>query len=391
MGVPLLDLKAQFATIRDEVLKQVNEVLESQQFILSPKVKELEETIAKYSRVKHAIGVSSGTDALLISLMTAEIGQGDEVITSPYSFFATAGCISRINAVPVFIDIDPQTFNIDPSRIEAAVTNKTKAIIPVHLFGQMADMDPIMEIAGKHDLYVIEDGAQALGAEYNGKRAGSIGDFGCFSFFPSKNLGGAGDGGMVVTNNDHLAEKLRILRVHGGMPKYYHRVIGGNFRLDSLQAAILLVKIKYLDGWTKKRQENANYYRKLFHDAGLVIERAGCLENGCQDSANCELKGKRGIILPKEVMNRHIYNQFIIRLEGRDDLREFLKRRNIGTEVYYPVPLHAQDCFAYLGYRTGEFPASECAASTSLAIPIYPELTKNQMEEVVDAISEFLI
>ncbi len=391
MGVPLLDLKAQYASIKHEVEPAVQEVLDSQYFILGPKVVELEKQVAEYSQAKHAIGVSSGTDALLISLMADGIGEGDEVITTPFSFFATAGCITRTGAKPVFVDIDPVTFNMDPGKVESAINERTKAIIPIHLYGQMADMDPIMDIAKRHQLTVIEDGAQAIGAEYKGKRAGSVGDYGCFSFFPSKNLGGAGDGGMVVTNDDALAEKLRIFRVHGGKPKYYHRVIGGNFRLDAIQAAVLLVKLQHLDSWTEGRQKNADTYRKLFTEAGVVAEKGDCLKNGCADWPNCSIVGSDKVILPDDLDNRrHIYNQFVIRLDKRDELREVLKEKGVGHEVYYPVPFHMQDCFADLNYKQGDFPASECAAATTLALPIYPELTLEQMQEVVDAIVEFV-
>ncbi len=378
MSVPLLDLKAQYATIREEVMAAVNDVMESQYFILGPKVKEFEEAIAAYSNSKHAVGVSSGTDALLISLMTEGIGVGDEVITTPYSFFATAGCISRTGARPIFVDIDPVSYNIDPGEIEAEITGKTRAVIPVHLYGQVAEMDPIMMIASKHKLAVIEDGAQAIGAEYKGRRAGSIGHYGCFSFFPSKNLGGAGDGGMVVMNDDERAEKLRIMRGHGGKPKYYHSMIGGNFRLAAIQAAVLLVKLGHLDAWSEGRQKNADLYRKLFRDAGVVVD--------LQD-----MKGVKGVVLP-EVMpeRRHIYNQFVIRVDKRDELRGFLKDKGIGNEVYYPVPFHMQECYAGLGYKEGDFPHSEAAARESMAVPIYPELTGEMIAEVVDAIVEFI-
>ncbi len=391
MGVPLLDLKAQYATIKDEVVPAIAEVMESQYFILGPKVVELEKQVAEYSQTKHAIGVSSGTDALLISLMAEGIGHGDEVVTTPFSFFATAGCITRVGATPVFVDIDPVTFNMDPDKLESAINERTKAIIPIHLYGQMADMDPIMDIANRHNLAVIEDGAQAIGAEYKGRRAGSVGHYGCFSFFPSKNLGGAGDGGMVVTNDDERADKLRILRAHGGKPKYYHRFIGGNFRLDALQAAILIVKLRHLDGWTKRRQENADTYRKLFMETGLVMDASEDFHGGCQSWSNCSIKSSGKLTLPDDLDDRrHIYNQFVIRLDRRDELREVLKGKGIGHEVYYPVPFHMQDCFAYLNYRKGDFPASECAAATTLALPIYPELTLDQMKEVVEAISEFV-
>jgi dTDP-4-amino-4,6-dideoxygalactose transaminase len=378
MGVPLLDLKAQHARIKAEVMAAVSEVMESQQFILGPQVKQLEQAVAAYSKCRHAVGVSSGTDALLVSLMAEGIGPGDEVITSPYSFFATAGCVSRVGARPVFVDIDPVSFNIDPERVETVVTQRTKAIIPVHLYGQMAEMDPIMAIAEKHRLAVIEDGAQAIGAEYKGRRAGSIGHHGCLSFFPSKNLGGAGDGGMVTSNDDERAEKLRILRSHGSKPKYYHGTIGGNFRLDTLQAAVLLVKLKHLDEWTAGRQKNADSYRRRFREAGVVVPRR-------------DLAGAKGLVLPEELPDRrHIYNQFVIRVDRRDDLRTHLKEKGIGNEVYYPVPFHMQKCYANLGYRTGDFPASEQAARESIALPIYPELTEEMIAEVVGAVSEFV-
>lgn len=378
MSVPLLDLKAQYATIREDVMAAVDDVMESQYFILGPKVNELEKAVAEYSKSKHAVGVSSGTDALLISLMTEGIGDGDEVITTPYSFFATAGCVSRTGARPVFVDIDPKSFNIDPARIEAAITPRTRAIIPVHLYGQAAEMDPIMKIAAEHNLAVIEDGAQAIGAEYKGRRAGSMGHYGCFSFFPSKNLGGIGDGGMVVMNDDERADRLRIMRGHGGKPKYYHSMIGGNFRLDAIQAAVLLVKLARLDAWTAGRQKNADIYRKRFQQAGVVVE--------LQD-----MSGVKGVVLP-EVMpeRRHIYNQFVIRVDNRDDIRGFLNEKGIGNEVYYPVPFHMQECFADLGYEKGDFPLSESAARESLAVPIYPELTEDMIGEVVDSIVEFM-
>ena len=374
MKVPLLDLKAQYNSIREEILKVTQEVYESQYFILGPRVEVLEKEIAEYCSSKHAIGVSSGTDALLISLIAADIGPEDIVITTPYTFFATAGSIARTGAVPVFVDIDPDTYNISTRGVESTVAAMTddqrsrlKAIMPVHLYGQCADMDPILKIAEKHDLVVIEDAAQAIGAEYKGKRAGSIGDFGCFSFFPSKNLGAFGDGGIVTTNSDELYEKLKIVRVHGSYPKYYHKVIGGNFRLDALQAAIVSVKLKYLDGWTAARQGNANRYRELFAIAGLD-----------------------NVKLPVESQQRHIYNQFIISVpEKRDDLRLFLQEAGIGTEVYYPVAMHLQECFSYLNYKKGDFPISEHAASYTLALPIYPELTEDQQGYVVEKIKEF--
>jgi dTDP-4-amino-4,6-dideoxygalactose transaminase len=366
--VPLLDLKAQYRPLRDEIREAIDRVLESQHFILGPEVTALEEEIAAYSQCNYGIGVSSGTDALLVALMALEIKPGDEVITTPYSFFATAGSIARLGATPVFVDIDPQTYNIDPAKIEAKITPHTRAIIPVHLYGQMAEMDSIMETARRHNLAVIEDAAQAIGAEYRGRRAGSIGDLGCFSFFPSKNLGGFGDGGMVVTNDAALAERVRILRAHGSSPKYYHKFIGGNFRLDALQAAVLRVKLQYLDEWTAARQRNAAAYRRLFADRS----------------------GESQIRLPADsVDGRHIYNQFVIRVPRRDDLLAFLKSRQIGSAIYYPLPLHLQECFASLGYRPGDFPVSEAAARETLALPIYPELTETMLEQVTAAVVAF--
>lgn len=366
MNVPLLDLKAQYATIKAEVDGAVAEVFESQHFILGPKVEQCEKAVAAYSNCSHAIGVSSGSDALLACLMAENIGAGDEVITTPYSFFATAGAIARLGAVPVFVDIDPATYNIDPSEILSKISPRTRAIIPVHLYGQMADMDPIMRLAQEHGLVVIEDAAQAIGAEYKGRRAGSIGHYGCFSFFPSKNLGGAGDGGMVVTNDAQRAEKLRCLRGHGAKPKYYHKIVGGNFRLDAIQAAVVSAKLPHLDDWTGARQHNAKQYDQLLGEAGLPIR------------------------LPAVVTNRHIFNQYVIRVTNRDELQTYLKQKGIGTEVYYPVPLHLQQCFAYLGHKVGAFPQSERAAKETLALPVHPELTKSQGRFVAECVCEFL-
>ena len=377
MKVPLLDLKEQYKTIKKEVLKTAEELFESQYFILGPRVTDLEEKIADYCSSKHAVGVSSGTDALLISLMAIDTGLKDMVITTPYTFFATAGSIARTGARPVFVDVDPKTFNISSECLESVVDSmprtelkKLKAVIPVHLYGQCADMAPILEICKKYNLVVIEDAAQAIGAEYQGQRAGSMGDFGCFSFFPSKNLGAFGDGGIVTTNSDEFYDKLCILRTHGSRPKYYHKLIGGNFRLDAFQAAVVSIKLKYLDQWTKARQENAQKYRALFSHAGLedVVE------------------------LPYEKEDRHIYNQFVIRVgERRDDLRGFLSDAGIGTEVYYPVPLHLQDCFSDLNYKKGDFPQAEHAALHTLALPIYPELSDDQIEYVVEKIKGFYL
>ena len=366
MNVPLLDLKAQYSTIKSEVDAAVAEVLESQHFILGPKVEQCEKAIAAYSNCAHAIGVSSGSDALLACLMAEDIDTGDEVITTPYSFFATAGAIARLGAVPVFVDIDPLTYNIDVSQIAARVTSKTRAIIPVHLYGQMADMDAVMTIAQEHSLTVIEDAAQAIGAEYKGRRAGSIGHYGCFSFFPSKNLGGVGDGGMIVTNDAQRGEKVRVLRGHGAKPKYYHKLIGGNFRLDAIQAAVISVKLPHLDGWTAARQCNAKRYDQLFKDGGVCVA------------------------LPAVQANRHIFNQYVIRTTNRDELQASLKQKGVGTEVYYPVPLHLQECFAYVGHQEGAFPESESAAKETLALPIQPELTETQARFVVECVGEFL-
>jgi dTDP-4-amino-4,6-dideoxygalactose transaminase len=368
-SVPLLDLKAQYATIRQNIEPVLKEVVESQYFILGPKVKELEEKIAAYSHCRHAIGVSSGTDALLIALMALDLEPGDEVITTPFSFFATAGVIARLNAKPVFIDIQEDTYNLDPAKIEAAISSKTKAIIPVHLFGQMAEMDPIMEIAEKYNLIVIEDAAQAIGSEDDkGRRAGSVGHIGCFSFFPSKNLGGFGDAGMVVTNDEEIADKLTKLRVHGSEPKYYHQIIGGNFRIDALQASILAVKLDYLDQWTESRQQNAREY----------------IEQLTKQNIEKEL----GLPVIKEGY-RHIFNQFVLRSVKRNDLIKHLRDHNIGCEIYYPVTLSDQECFAYLNYSKGDFPVSEKAAEEVLAIPIYPELTRAQKNYIVETITGF--
>jgi four helix bundle protein len=388
-SVPLLDLKAQYTAIRDEIRAAIDRVADAQQFILGPEVEALEREVAAYSGCAYGIGVSSGTDALLVALMAIDIRPGDEVITTPYTFFATAGSIARLGAVPVFVDIDPLTFNIDPTAIEARITPRTRVIMPVHLYGQMADMDPIMDIAQRHGLVVIEDAAQAIGSEYKGRRAGSIGHMGCFSFFPSKNLGGFGDGGMVTTNDAALAERIRLLRGHGAHPKYYHKLIGGNFRLDALQAAVLRVKLKYLDDWTAGRQRNAATYRRLFAEAGLTIDPPSCLTAGChaRNKGDCTLPPGR-VVLPVEAPDRrHIYNQFVIRVAQRDQVMAALKARQIGHEIYYPVPLHLQECFAYLGQRPGDLPASECAAAETLALPIYPELTDAMLAAVVEAVA----
>lgn len=366
MDVPLLDLKAQYATIRDEVMPAVEAVMESQYFINGPAVKELEGLVAEYSGCAEAVGVSSGTDALLCSLMALGVGAGDEVITTPYTFFATAGCVWRLCAKPVFVDIEPETFNLDTAKVAAAVTDKTKAIIPVHLFGQVAEMDAVTALAQEHDLLVVEDGAQAIGAAYKGRRAGSMGTVGCFSFFPSKNLGGAGDGGMIVTNDAEAAERLRIFRNHGSKPKYYHRWVGGNFRLDTLQAAVLAVKLRHLEGWSEKRRANAARYDELF--AGFEPVVRPVVREG----------------------NVSVINQYVIRAPRRDELQTHLQEQGIGTAVYYPLGLHEQECFAALGYRRGDFPETERAAAETLALPIYPELADEQLVYVADTIKDFL-
>jgi len=365
MVVPLLDLKAQYATIRDEINAAVLRVLEAQAFILGAEVEALEQEVAAYSGCRYGVGVSSGTDALLLCLMVLGIKPGDEVIVPSYTFFATAGAVARLRAKPVFVDIDPRTYNTNAEAIEQAITPRTRAIMPVHLYGQMAEMPAIMELAQRHHLVVIEDAAQAIGSEYAGLRAGQYGHMACFSFFPSKNLGGIGDGGLVTTNDPDLYDKLRLYRNHGYKPKYYNRVVGGNFRLDAIQAAALRVKLPYLDGWTQARQHNAAVYRQLLADI-------------------------QGLTLPHELPNvRHIYNQFVVACERRDDFQRHLQARGIGTEVYYPLSMHQQDCFADLGYQQGDLPHSEAAAQHSLALPIYPELTQAQLEEVADAVRAF--
>jgi dTDP-4-amino-4,6-dideoxygalactose transaminase len=375
MKVPLLDLKEQYQSIKEEILKVTEEIFESQYFILGPRVEALEKDIAGYCSSKHALGVSSGTDALLISLMAADINAQQTVITTPYTFFATAGSIFRTGARPIFVDIDPDTYNMSPESLErviASMTNKEreslKAVIPVHLYGQCVDMDPILKIAKEYNLFVIEDAAQAIGAEYRGRRAGSMGDFGCFSFFPTKNLGAFGDGGMVITGSDDLYDKLSVLRVHGSYPKYYHKLVGGNFRLDAFQAAVISVKLKHLDKWTQSRRENARKYRKLFATVGIddVIK------------------------LPVEKEERHIYNQFVICVKDkRDELRLFLNDAGVGTEIYYPIPMHLQECFLALDYKKSDFPVAEYAALHTLALPIYPELSDDQIAYVVEKIKDF--
>ena len=381
-GVPLLDLVLQFERLEPEIRTALDGALSSQQFIMGPIIAEFEDELADYCAVKHAYGVSSGTDSLLAALMALEVAPGDEIITTPYSFFATAGCIARLGAIPVFVDIEPDTFNLDSTLVADAVTPKTKGILPVHLYGQMADMAPLLDVADERGLWVVEDAAQAIGAELDGQRAGSLGDVGCFSFFPSKNLGCFGDGGAVVTGDAELAERLDILRNHGARPKYHHKIIGGNFRLDAIQAAVLRVKLPHLDSWTEGRQANAARYRRLFADAGLANSSAP--EGAHSDLADYPL------VLPIERPNRrHIYNQFVIRARDRDALMAHLQANGVGCEVYYPVPLHLQECFAHLGYKEGDLPVAERAARETLAIPIFPELTEQQQERVVGVIGDF--
>jgi dTDP-4-amino-4,6-dideoxygalactose transaminase len=365
MKVPLLDLKAQYVSIKDELRKAVDEVMENCSFILGSYVQQFEEAVAGYSQTKHAVGVASGTDALLLSLRACQVGPGDEVITTPYSFFATAGVISRLGATPVFVDIAASTYNIDPDQIADKISPRTKAIMPVHLYGQCAEMDPIMALAEKHNIMVVEDAAQAIGAEYHGRKAGNIGHLGCFSFFPSKNLGGLGDGGMVVTNDSDLSELVRILRVHGSKPKYYHSIVGYNSRLDALQAAALQVKLNHLDAWTEARREHARIYNELLKDLPVVTPHA-------------------------ETYNRHIYNQYTIRVENRDGLQEHLKEAGVGTALYYPLPLHLQECYSDLNHRQGDFPESEKAAKETISLPVYPELSREGQEYVVEQIAAFL-
>lgn len=369
MQVPFLDLKAQYAAIKSEVRRAIDEVCDTQQFILGPRVRALEDEIARYCGARHAVGVSSGTDALLLSLMALGIGRGDEVITTPYTFIATAGSIARSGARPVFVDIDPARFTIDPKLIAGRITQQTRAILPVHLFGRCTEMKPILQLAAKHEIAVIEDAAQAVGAEdEHGRRAGSMGVFGCFSFYPTKNLGGFGDGGMIVTRDSSLATTLLALRNQGSTSKYRHFLIGGNFRLDELQAALLTVKLKYLDQWTQQRINNAERYNALFHERGL----------------------DHLLRLPELPKNeRHVFNQFVVRASRRDELSQFLKSRSVGHDIYYPLPLHLQACFKDLGYKENDLPASEQAAREALALPIYPELTQSMQEYVVEAIQEF--
>jgi dTDP-4-amino-4,6-dideoxygalactose transaminase len=364
MQVPLLDLKAQYATIKDEVTQAISEVCENQSFALGPAVAEFEEKIAAYCNSKHAIGVSSGTDALIVSLMALEIKPGDEVITTPFTFFATAGSIVRLGAKPVFVDVDPDSYNIEASAIEEKITEKTRAIVPVHLFGQVAQMKAIMEIAQRHNLAVIEDAAQAIGASQEGIKSGNFGDCGCFSFYPAKNLGGFGDGGLVTTNREDLSQRIRALRDHGQNPRYFYKMIGGNFRLDGIQGAVLSVKLKYLDGWNEKRRQNAAVYDSLFADSPVKAPKI-------------------------EAKNVSIYHQYTITVPKRDKLQKFLAENNIGSAIFYPKPLHLQDCFSDLGYKPGDFPIAERLCNEVLSLPIYPELVPEQVEYVGKTVLKF--
>jgi dTDP-4-amino-4,6-dideoxygalactose transaminase len=373
--IPLLDLRAQYHNLEAEIHAALERVLTSQQFILGPEVEDLEQKIAEYSQCKYGTGVSSGTDALLIALMAIGIQPGEEVIVPAYSFVATASSVSRLGAKPVFVDIYPGTLNINIDQVERVITEKTRAIIPVHLGGQVADMQRLLELSNSYGLQVIEDAAQAIGSEYFDKRAGSMGKIGCFSFFPSKNLGGYGDSGMVVTNDDELAERLILLRNHGHQPKYYSKLVGGNFRMDALQAAVLSAKFSYLDEWIMLRREHAAVYRSLFIDSGLAHSDGGT---------------EFPVSLPKDSgFGRHTYHLYMIRAEHRDSLMAYLKQNQIGCEVYYPVPLHLQECFRELGYQPGDMPESELASRQTLAIPVYPELTLNMQEKVVSTIANF--
>lgn len=366
MNIPAFDLKRQYKKLSSELLPVLEEVMAKGQFILGENVELLEKGLADYCGTKYAVGVASGTDALLLSLEALGIGEGDEVITTPFTFFATSEIISLLKAKPVFVDIDSKTFNIDPNKIEDAITPKTKAIIPVHLFGQMAEMDDIEYLAEKYNLYVIEDACQAIGAEYKGKRAGSIGNTGCFSFFPTKNLGAYGDGGLITTNDEKLYEKIKLLRVHGSRKKYYHELIGHNSRLDEIQAAILRIKLKYLDHWIERRIEIAKIYSEGLKDLDIIVPEV-------------------------KPYVKHVFHQYVIRTKNRDELQEYLANKGIGTAIYYPLPLHLQECYKDLGYREGDFPEAEKASKEVIALPMWPELTNEEVDYIIESIREFFI
>lgn len=406
MSIPLLDLKAQYETIKEEIGTSIASVLESQSFIMGDFVKDFESQVANYCDTKFAFGCASGSDALLLALMAIDVKPGDYIITSPFTFFATAGAISRLGAIPIFIDIEPNSFNIDPLKVRAFLEGKDKlskrikvdrkrikAIIPVHLYGQMADMNSIVSIAEEYKLKVIEDAAQSIGSRYKGKQAGNLGDFGCFSFFPSKNLGAYGDAGLITVKDPELAEKVNILRLHGAKPKYHHAYVGINSRLDSIQAAVLSVKLNYLDEWSKKRKNIANLYSKLFSEAGIALLNHPECSTNCShlEGADCKLDSQK-VILPKEKTGaeidggRHIYHQYTIRVKNRDYLQEELKKEGIGSAVYYPVPLHIQECFKDLGYSAMDCPISVCASRQAISLPIYPELKEKQITKIVDTV-----
>ncbi|MEQ9310819.1 MAG: DegT/DnrJ/EryC1/StrS family aminotransferase [Balneolaceae bacterium] len=410
MKVPLLDLQAQYDSIKPEIKQAVDQVLESQSFIMGDFVKRFEEEVAEYCNTEHAFGCASGSDALLLALMAIDIEPGDYVITSPFTFFATAGAVSRLGAIPIFIDIEPNSFNIDPDKVRAFLEgkdklsrrlgidqSKIKAIIPVHLYGQAAEMEPILKLAEEFDLKIIEDAAQSIGTKYKGSLVGNLGDFGCFSFFPSKNLGAYGDAGLITVKNPEQAKKIDILRLHGARPKYHHKYVGINSRLDAIQAAILSVKIKHLDAWSEKRQTIAKTYNKLFEQAGLVENQSvSCFGDcSCMGQEGCDLDSSR-IILPKETTGlsdsggRHIYHQYTIRLKHREQIQKTLKDEGIGSSVYYPLPLHVQECFKELGYSPNDCPVAMCASNQALSLPIYPELREDQVEKVVNTISKAL-
>ncbi|WP_428236172.1 DegT/DnrJ/EryC1/StrS family aminotransferase [Gracilimonas sp.] len=406
MSIPLLDLNRQYDSIKGEIKTAIDEVLESQYFIMGDEVKAFEDEVGAYCKANHAYGCASGSDALLLALMAIDLQPGDYVLTSPFTFFATAGAISRIGGIPVFLDIEKDSYNLDPKQVRRFMEGehpvfkklnpdreKIKAIIPVHLYGQMADMDPIMNIAEEYSLTVIEDAAQAIGAEYKGRRSGSVGDFGCFSFFPSKNLGAFGDAGLVTVKNEKLAEKLDILRLHGAKPKYHHSLVGINSRLDTIQAAVLSVKLKYLDEWSERRREIAHRYNRLFEEASVSGELGDCSESCVEmGGSGCSLNPNK-IITPKETTGskvnngRHIYHQYTIRSGKRDQIAQALSDHNIGHSVYYPVSLHEQECFAYLGYQPKDCPVSHCATKQAISIPIFPELKEEEIEKVVEVVS----
>lgn len=409
MGIPLLDLNRQYEQIKGEINNAIHKVVESQYFIMGDTVRDFEAEMRSYCSAEHAFGCASGSDALLLALMAIDAGPGDYIITTPFTFFATGGAISRLGATPVFLDIDSDSYNLDPEQLCLFLEGdhpvhrhthppkeKIKAVIPVHLYGQMADMDPIMELAEKHDLYVIEDAAQAIGAEYKGKRAGSIGDFGCFSFFPSKNLGAYGDGGLITVKDDKLAAKTDILRLHGAKPKYHHSLVGINSRLDALQAAILSVKLKHLDNWSDSRREKALHYNELFREAGVVSDNRNCSEH-CVHLGEEECRfAAHQLMLPAETTGnpdqggRHIYHQYTIRVRNRDLVKKALDSQDIGNSVYYPVPLHEQECFRDVGYSKEDCPVSTCAATQLISLPVYPELTRDEQKKVVNTVSEAL-